>query len=136
DGTVMGIRGVAVIRLGWPGAPPGHHRTDNRRTPTMSRRAANALAPLTAARLLALSAPEAVGAEAPFPDANLEAAVREVLKRAPDDALDDDALRVLYTLEAPAREIGDLTGLERCPNLALIDLKQNAITDLGPLKGL
>ena len=50
--------------------------------------------------------------------------------------LTDEKLRDLYILEAPGAGIADLAGLDRCPNLALINLADNEIADLSPLKGL
>ena len=72
----------------------------------------------------------------PFPDKNLEAAIREVLKHEPKVELTDEKLLDIYFLEAPGKEIKDLTGLEKCKNLALIKLTKNKITDLKPLKDL
>ncbi len=75
-------------------------------------------------------------ADSPFPDKNLEAAIREVLKHEPKVQLTDEKLLDIYFLEAPGKEIKDLTGLEKCKNLALIKLTKNKITDLKPLKDL
>lgn len=75
-------------------------------------------------------------ADSPFPDKNLEAAIREVLKHEPKVQLTDEKLLDIYFLEAPAKEIKDLTGLEKCKNLALIKLTKNKISDLKPLKDL
>ena len=72
----------------------------------------------------------------PFPDKNLEEAIRAVLKHEPKVELTDEKLQNVYILEAPGKEIKDLTGLEKCKNLALLKLTKNQISDLGPLKGL
>jgi hypothetical protein len=71
----------------------------------------------------------------PFPDKKLEAAVRSAL-RDPKGALTDEMLHNLFVLEAPGKEITDLTGLEKCKNLSLIKLSKNQIADIAPLKEL
>src|SRR3954462_2851631 len=78
----------------------------------------------------------AQAAPAPFPDKNLEAAVRAVLQHDPKTDLTDEKLQNVYVLEAPGKEIRDLTGLEKCKNLALLRLSKNQVADLGPLSGL
>jgi internalin A len=75
-------------------------------------------------------------AASPFPDKNLEAAIRDVLKHEPKLELTDEKLQNVYILEAPGKDIKDLTGLEKCKNLALIKLTKNKISDLKPLKDL
>src|SRR3954468_17441957 len=82
-----------------------------------------------------LLAGEALGAS-PFPDKNLEAAIRNVLKHEPKVELTDEKLQNVYIREAPEKAIRDLTGLEKCKNLALIKLTKNEATDLKPLKDL
>src|SRR4051794_20608246 len=72
----------------------------------------------------------------PFADKNLEEAVRAVLKHEPKAELTDEKLQNVYVLEAPGKEIKDLSGLEKCKNLALLKLTKNQISDIGPLKGL
>ena len=44
----------------------------------------------------------------PFPDKNLEAAIRDVLKHEPKVELTDEKLLDIYFLEAPGKEIKDL----------------------------
>ena len=78
----------------------------------------------------------AARAASPFPDKNLEAAIRDVLKHEPKVELTDEKLQNVYILEAPGKDIKDLTGLEKCKNLALIKLSKNKISDLKPLKDL
>src|ERR1700719_4412593 len=75
-------------------------------------------------------------AATPFPDKNLEAAIRDVLKHEPKAELTDEKLQNVYILEAPGKDIKDLTGLEKCKNLAKITLTKNKISDLKPLKDL
>src|SRR5690606_21510137 len=68
-----------------------------------------------------------------FPDQNLEAAVRDVLKKSDKDALAEADLKNVYILKAQDSKIADLTGLEKCTNLAELNLAQNEIKDLKPL---
>ncbi len=84
---------------------------------------------------LVTSDAETVRAES-FPDKHLESAVRSSLHLDDKAELNEEALRKLFVLEAPAAEIQDLKGLEQCRNLALIKLSKNQITDLTPLAGL
>ena len=76
-----------------------------------------ALAAVFILPLLAAAARSA-RADSPFPDKNLEAAIRDVLKHEPKVELTDEKLLDIYFLEAPGKEIKDLTGLEKCKNLA------------------
>jgi hypothetical protein len=78
---------------------------------------------------------EAVAADL-FPDKNLEAAIRAELKKKSEDELKQDDLKNVYFLKAHGKKIANLAGLEKCINLALIDLADNAIKDLKPLAGL
>jgi uncharacterized protein (TIGR03067 family) len=70
----------------------------------------------------------------PFPDKHLEAAVRAILHEEKGE-LTEERLRSLSVLEG-GKEIRDLSGLEKCKNLALIKLPKNHIVDLTPLKDL
>src|SRR5262249_52834539 len=78
----------------------------------------------------------AAHAASPFPDKNLEAAIREVLKHEPKVELTDEKLQDVYILEASGKDIKDLTGLEKCKNLLQIKLTKNKISDLKPLADL
>jgi internalin A len=71
----------------------------------------------------------------PFPDTNLEAAVRAVLQE-PKGELTDDKLLNVYILEAPGKQLKSLKGLEKCKNLALLKVTTNQLSDLTPLKEL
>src|SRR5271170_2421212 len=73
-------------------------------------------------------------AASPFPDKNLETAIRGVLKHEPNLELTDEKLQNVYILEATGKDIKDLSGLEKCKNLASIKLNKNKISDLKPLK--
>src|SRR3954451_5047987 len=83
-----------------------------------------------------LSAVRGASAASPFPDKNLEAAVRAVLQHEPKTELSDEKLLNVYVLEAPGKGIKDLKGLEKCKNLALLKLTKNQVEDITPLKGL
>jgi len=72
--------------------------------------------------------------EAIFPDSNLDAAVRKQVFAG--DKMTEDDLKKLSTLKATGAGIRDLKGLEKCANLAALELADNQITDLTPLKGL
>jgi len=70
-------------------------------------------------------------------DKNLEAAVRDVLKKT--DAkkpLTAEDLKDVYILKSRGKEITTLSGLEKCTNLASLDLSNNAVKDLKPLADL
>ena len=71
----------------------------------------------------------------PFPDKNLEAAVRDVLHE-PQAELNEEKLNNLFILHANGKKIKDLAGLEKCKNLAEIRLADNQIVNLAPLKDL
>ena len=81
--------------------------------------------------LTALLTPEVVS----IPDANLAAVVRETLGLAPGDAVTQLDMMRLGHLEASARQITDLTGLEHAVNLTGLSLDQNQIRDITPLAG-
>ena len=71
----------------------------------------------------------------PFPDKNLETAVRDVLHE-PQAELNEEKLNNVYILHANGKKIRDLTGLEKCKNLQEIRLADNKIANLTPLKDL
>jgi cell wall-associated NlpC family hydrolase len=70
-----------------------------------------------------------------FPDPNLEAAIRDEIKKPSGDIYDSD-LKELTTLDAWGKNISDLTGLEYCVNLQILYLGQNRINNLQPISGL
>jgi len=92
------------------------------------------LIPLT----LLLLAPSPAAAEGIFPDKNLETVIREILKKKQIDKpkIEEADLKTIYFLDAKGRGIADLTGLEKCTNLASITLTDNQITSVAPLSGL
>src|SRR5438034_10406372 len=90
-----------------------------------------------------LSSAPSVSAEAPsdapvFKDKNLEKAVRRFVfeKRDNDKPIVEADVANLSTIQGVGMEITDLSGLDRCVNLASLDLSKNRIKDLSPLKGL
>jgi Leucine-rich repeat (LRR) protein len=74
-----------------------------------------------------------------FPDPELEHAIRVALNK-PTGPLTIDDLESLTALYAEDNHITDLTGLELCANLRVLDLGKlgtsNEISDLSPLSGL
>ncbi len=70
-----------------------------------------------------------------IPDKNLEAAIRAALHE-PTAPLTEEKLHNVFILEAPGKNISNLSGLEKCRNLALLKLTKNQVSDLKPLKDL
>ena len=68
-----------------------------------------------------------------FPDANLEAAIREAIDK-PEGLIFTSDLNGLTSLKT--KGITDLTGLEYCSNLTELVLDYNQISDLSPLASL
>lgn len=73
-----------------------------------------------------------------FPDKNLEAALRYYIleKREGTAELTDDDLKKIFIFEAKGKGIKDLTGLEKCPNIALINLAKNEVENISAIKDL
>jgi Leucine-rich repeat (LRR) protein len=73
-----------------------------------------------------------------FPDENLRAVIKEILvkKQINKEQIEEADLKSIYFLEASGREIKDLTGLEKCTNLASIKLPENAIESVAALAEL
>src|SRR5436190_24398263 len=73
-----------------------------------------------------------------FKDKNLEKAVRKFVfeKRDNDKPITEADVANLSTIQGAGMDIADLSGLEKCQNLALLDLPKNKIQDLAPLNGL
>jgi Leucine-rich repeat (LRR) protein len=91
---------------------------------------------LSSALLLASAGPAA--AEEAFPDENLRAVIKEILKKKQieKETIEEADLKQIYFLEAPKRGIKDLTGLEKCLNLASIKLPENEIESVAALGAL
>jgi len=79
-----------------------------------------------------------VQAEGIFADKNLEAVVRQYVfeKRNNQEPLTEKDVENLSTIEGKGKGITNLSGLEHCHSLALLDLEGNNISDLAPLKDL
>src|SRR6266403_1485336 len=78
-------------------------------------------------------------ADAPvFRDKNLEKAVRKFVfdKRDNDKPITEADVANLSTIQGAGMDIADLSGLEKCLNLASLDLPKNKIKGLTPLKDL
>ena len=93
--------------------------------------------------ILVLASARMAGADSPseapvFKDKNLEKAVRKFVfdKRDNDKPIVEADVANLSTVQGVSMEITDLSGLEKCVNLASLDLSKNKIKALAPLKAL
>ena len=68
-------------------------------------------------------------------DRNLEAVVREAIDQ-PVGPIYPSSLEGLTSLCARQKTISDLTGLQHCIGLVLLDLSNNQVTDISPLSNL
>ncbi len=75
---------------------------------------------------------EAQGEVVTFPDPNLEAAIREAIDKPEGDIYQSDLERLTHLL-ASFKDISNLTGMEHCTSLTLLQLGDNQISDIGPL---
>ncbi len=66
-------------------------------------------------------------------DENLETAIRDEIDK-PEGTITREDMKKITSLEAVDRGIADLSGLQYAANLEKLDLQENAINDLGPLK--
>jgi internalin A len=73
-----------------------------------------------------------------FPDPQLEAAVRQQVfaKRGTEEPLVESDVVNVSTVQASGRGITNLAGLEKCRSLAMLEIANNQVSDLGPLAGL
>lgn len=106
----------------------------------LSPRVAASLAAATTLTLLLGSASLTSSARADdlFPDKNLEAAVRQQVfekRNKPDPLVEADVVNI-SVVNAKGKQIKSLQGLEKCKSLQSIDLENNEIEDVGPLKEL
>ncbi len=70
-----------------------------------------------------------------FEDPNLEAVVRETIRKPTGQLMDTDVARI-FELNASNRKISSLGGIERLINLSVLDLGGNQISDISLLAGL
>ncbi len=77
-------------------------------------------------------------AQSIFPDKGLEAAVRQEVfaKRYNDEPLTAEDVKNISQVKGKGKEIQSLEGLQHCTALMLIDLENNKISDLTPIKDL
>ena len=71
-----------------------------------------------------------------FPDAGLDAAIREALGKAVQDKITTKELAKFVELDCYRCGIQDLTGLEYVTNLTFLKLHSNQISDVSPLASL
>lgn len=72
-----------------------------------------------------------------FPDANLEAVIREAISKPTGDILRSDLVGAGFDqLFAESRGISNLTGLEHCTDLYVLYLFDNNISDISVLASL
>ena len=71
-----------------------------------------------------------------IPDPNLKQAIREALTLSDEIPLTQQEMQRLTRLEAPEKQIEDLTGLEYASNLKWLRLQRNNISDIKPLSEL
>ena len=68
-------------------------------------------------------------------DAGLEVAIREAIGK-PAGSIYASDLQGLTSFHASGRAIANITGLEYCVNLTLLELNTNQISNLSPLQNL
>ena len=71
-----------------------------------------------------------------IPDANLREAINERLDKAPNARITKDEMERLTHLNASAKDIKNLRGLEAATRLDSLELNHNRITNLSSLAGL
>ena len=71
-----------------------------------------------------------------IPDANLRAAIETALGKTSGAPISRAEMASLTRLEAPGKNIRDLTGLAFATQLTLLNLNNNIIADISPLAGL
>jgi internalin A len=81
---------------------------------------------------------EFASAEGIFPDKNLEKVIRKYVfeKRDNDKPIAEDDVVNISTVVGKGSGIKDLTGLEKCRSLALLDLEENDIEKIDAIKEL
>ena len=82
--------------------------------------------------------PQFAAAEGIFPDKNLEQVVRRYVfeKRDNEEPIVEADVVNISTIVGKGKGIKDLTGLEKCRSLALLDLEENEIENIDAIKEL
>src|SRR6266850_4000027 len=91
---------------------------------------------LIAAALVVSVAGGKAAADELFPDKNLEAVVRQYVfekRNKPDPLVEADVVNI-SVIEGKGKKIASLQGLDKCKNLALLNLENNDISDIEPIK--
>ena len=70
-----------------------------------------------------------------FPDANFETLIRETIGKPTGDIMNTD-LTTIIELQGRQREITNISGIEHCTGLEILDLGHNTITDISMLNSL
>ena len=70
-----------------------------------------------------------------FEDPNFEALIREVLD-IPEGEITAEDLSHIFVLDGSHRGITNISGIELCDSLTLLNLTVNSIDDISPLSGL
>ena len=85
-----------------------------------------------------LVGPQSAAAQSIFPDKDLEDAVRTQVfeKRYNDEPLTAKDVENISRVSARGKRITNLSGLEKCVSLQELDLGDNAVADLTPIKEL
>src|SRR5262249_40613250 len=93
---------------------------------------------LAAAFIAGLLVANTASADEIFPDEKLRAVIKAILvkKQINKDTIEEADLKTIYFLDANGQGIKDLTGLEKCTNLASIKLPKNEIESVAPLAAL
>ena len=111
--------------------------TSSDTTVLLKRQNRSSVPKLFCATVLLITILGVVGSALPvfFPDSHLERAVREAIGKETDKLTSSD-LDGLIELTAIGQGISNLSGLEHCTSLVLLNLGENYIENLSPLAGL
>ncbi len=120
DGSVTAAQPGTITRLSFR-----HHRSRSSTPTTVTITAFNDRSEFQSSSLSVVLAIE-------FPDAGLEAAVRDAIGKSSGDIFTADVAD-LNVLEANDREIVDLDGIDRLPALDSLDVAGNQVSDLSLL---
>ncbi len=83
-----------------------------------------------------VSSPGGDATQVAIPDTNLRAVIADSLGKASDVPITQAEMASLTRLDAPNKNIRDLTGLEFAINLTELNLSDNSIADVSPLSNL